>query len=116
MKMDAKYEWEQEQENAFQTLKQKLMSQPILQYHMSEDFILTTDASKEGAVTTLSQGETSKDRPVAHASRSFSKAEKSNSIVEKGFAAIVWGITYCDVFTGYSDTNLPRVRVSATSN
>jgi hypothetical protein len=23
---------------------------------------------------------------------------------------------YCDVFTGYSDTNLPRDRVSATSN
>jgi hypothetical protein len=26
------------------------------------------------------------------------------------------GSKYCDVFTGYSDTNLPRVRVSATSN
>jgi hypothetical protein len=25
-------------------------------------------------------------------------------------------VEYCDVFTGYSDTNLPRVRVSATSN
>jgi hypothetical protein len=25
-------------------------------------------------------------------------------------------VSYCDVFTGYSDTNLPRVRVSATSN
>jgi hypothetical protein len=25
-------------------------------------------------------------------------------------------IKYCSMFAGYSDTNLPRVRVSATSN
>jgi hypothetical protein len=32
LKKDVKYVWEEEQEIAFQTLKQKIMSQPILQY------------------------------------------------------------------------------------
>jgi hypothetical protein len=44
------YAWEEQQENAFQNLQQKLMSQPTLQYlDFSKEFILTTDASKEGA-------------------------------------------------------------------
>ena len=95
LKKDAKYEWEEEQENAFQSLKLKLMSQPILQYpDFSREFILTTDASNEGAGAILSQGEIGKDRPIAYASRSFNKSEKNYSTVEKELAAIVWGIKY----------------------
>ena len=46
LKKDAKYMWEASQEVAFQTLKQKLMSQTILQYpDFSKGFVLTTDAS-----------------------------------------------------------------------
>jgi hypothetical protein len=57
LKKDAKYVWEEDQEAAFRTLKQKLMSQPILQYpDFSREFVLTTDASNEGAGTVLSQG------------------------------------------------------------
>jgi hypothetical protein len=95
LKKDAKYEWEEGQEIAFQTLKLKLMSQPILQYpDFSREFILTTDASNEGAGAILSQGEIGKDRPIAYASRSFNKAEKNYSTVEKELAAIVWAIKY----------------------
>jgi hypothetical protein len=37
---------------------EKLMSQPILQYpEFSKEFILTTDASNEGAEAILSQGD-----------------------------------------------------------
>jgi hypothetical protein len=95
LKKDTKDEWEEEQENAFQTLQQKLMSQPILQYpDSSKEFILTTDASNEGAGSILSQGEIGKDRPIVYASHSFNKAEKNYTTVEKKLSAIVWGIEY----------------------
>jgi hypothetical protein len=95
LKKDAKYVWEEEQEIAFQTLEQKLMSQPILQYpDFSREFILTTDASNEGTGAVLSQGEVGKDLPIPYASCSFNKAEKNYSMVEKELAAIVWGIKH----------------------
>jgi len=92
---DVKFEWGDGQEGAFCTLKRKLMSKPILQYpDFSKEFVLTTDASNEGAGAVLSQGEIGKDLPVAYASRSFNKAEKNYRNVEKELAAIVWGIKH----------------------
>ena len=45
LKKDEKFAWGEDQEIAFRTLKQKLVSKPILQYpDFSEEFILTTDA------------------------------------------------------------------------
>ena len=95
LKKDVKYIWEEAQEIAFNTLKYKLMSEPVLQYpDFSREFILTTDASNEGAGAILSQGEIGADLPVAYASRSFTKAEKNYSTVEKELAAIVWGVKH----------------------
>jgi len=69
-------------EIAFHTLKQKL-PQPILKYpDFLREFILTTDASNDGAGAVLSQGQVGKDLPIAYASRS-SEAEKNYSTVEK---------------------------------
>jgi hypothetical protein len=49
LKKDAKFAWGEVQEIAFRTLKQKLVSRPILQYpDLSEEFILTTDTSNDG--------------------------------------------------------------------
>ena len=49
--------WEKWQEIAFHALKQKLMSEPILQYpDFSKEFILITDASNDSAGAVLSQG------------------------------------------------------------
>ena len=87
--------WEESQEMAFRTLKQRLLSQPILQYpDFSREFILTTDTSNDGAGAVLSQGQIGKDLPIAYASRSFNKAERNYSTVEKELAAIVWGIKH----------------------
>ena len=84
--------WEESQEIACRTLKQKLILQPILQYpDVSREFILTTDASNDGAGAVLSQGQIGKDLPIAYASHSFNKAERNYSTVEKELAAIVWG-------------------------
>jgi hypothetical protein len=57
LKKDARYEWTDEQERAFRSLKSKLTSPPILRYpDYSRRFVLTTDASKEGLGAVLSQG------------------------------------------------------------
>lgn len=95
LKKDAKFEWAEDQENAFQKLKSRLTTQPILQYpDFAREFILTTDASIEGLGAVLSQGEVGKDLPIAYASRSLSKAESNYSTSEKELLAIIWGVKY----------------------
>jgi hypothetical protein len=85
-----KYVWEESQEIAFRTLKEKLMSKPILQYpDFSREFILTIDASNDGEGAVLSQKEIGKVLPIALASCSFNKAERNYSTVEKELASIV---------------------------
>jgi hypothetical protein len=95
LKKDAKYEWTNEQEHAFRSLKTRLISHPILRYpDYSREFILMTDASNEGVGAVLSQGEIGKDLPVAFASRSLNKTEKNYSTREKKLLAIVWEVRY----------------------
>jgi hypothetical protein len=95
LKKDAKYEWTDKQEQAFQGLKSRLISPPILRYpDFSRKFVLTTDASGKGVGAVLSQGEIGKDLPIAFASRSLNKAEKNYSTTEKELLAIVWGVRY----------------------
>ena len=78
--------WEESQEVAFQTLKQKLMSQPILQYpDFSREFILTTDGSNEGAGAVLSQGQIGKDLLIAYASRKFKKSERITAQLKRNY-------------------------------
>jgi transposase InsO family protein len=95
LKRDAKYRWEDYQEAAFCALKHKLISRPVLQYpDFSKEFILTTDASNDGAGAVLSQEQIGKDAPIAYASRRFNNAERNYSVVERELAAIVWGIKH----------------------
>jgi hypothetical protein len=77
--------WTEAQENAFQHLKFKLMSRPILQYpNFSKEFFLTlTDASNLGLGAVLLQGAIGKDLPVAYASRSLNNAETHYTTNEK---------------------------------
>jgi hypothetical protein len=76
-KRNAKYVWEESQEVAIHAFK-KLMSQQILQYpDFSREFILTTDASNDGAGAVLSQGQIGKDLPTANASHSFNRLRKN---------------------------------------
>jgi hypothetical protein len=65
LKKDSKNDLEEGQKNAFQTLKQMLMSKLILHYSdFSKDLILTTDMSNEGAGEILSLEEIARERPI----------------------------------------------------
>ncbi|GKG17793.1 putative reverse transcriptase domain-containing protein, partial [Tanacetum coccineum] len=63
-----KFEWGDKQEAAFQLLKQKLCSAPILALpEGSEDFIAYCDASKKGLGAVLMQ----REKVISYASRQF---------------------------------------------
>jgi hypothetical protein len=82
LKANLSFEWATEQELAFQKLKDKLVSKPILQY---PDFTTVhTDASNEGLGAISSRGEIGKDLPIAYASRDLKrKLNRTAPIVRK---------------------------------
>ena len=88
--------WTSVCEQAFQTLKDKLVAQPILQLpNPKKTYILRTDASHIGIAATLLQSSGEEEPilcPVAYASRKLSTAEKNYSTVEQECLALVWGI------------------------
>jgi hypothetical protein len=93
------YVWEKEQAEAFQTLKDILYTEPLLQYpDFKKGFIVTCDASSTGIGSILSQGPLCHDLPVSYASRVLTKAERNYSTIERELTAIVWG---CKQFRQY---------------
>ena len=81
LKNNTLFIWNEGTNKAFNTLKQLLISQPLLQYpDFTRPFILTTDASNDALGAILSQGDIGRDLPVAYASRTLNKAEKTTQL------------------------------------
>ncbi|GKB99631.1 putative reverse transcriptase domain-containing protein [Tanacetum coccineum] len=69
-----KYEWGTEEDEAFQTLKQKLCSAPILALpEGTENFVVYCDASHKGYGAVLMQ----REKVIAYASRQLKKHEEN---------------------------------------
>ena len=84
----AAFTWTPKHQTAFDTLRQSLMSPPILDYPQQQDhFTLTTDASdvELGAVLTTSRGTV-----IEFASRALTSAEQKYTTSEKECLAIIW--------------------------
>ena len=84
LEKNCQFEWTPDCQDAFETLKQKLMSSDVLAFPRDEGmFILDTDASGTGVGAVLSQLQWEEslqqevERPIAYASRSISKANAS---------------------------------------
>ncbi|CAD6236937.1 GSCOCG00012487001-RA-CDS [Cotesia congregata] len=93
LQKDATFEWGEKQAEAFETLKNKLIQTPILQFpDFSREFIITTDACDYGIGACLSQGEINKDKPVSYASRLLNSAERNYSTIEKEMLAIIYAV------------------------
>lgn len=107
------FSWGDQQEIAFEKLKNLLINPPVLIYpDFQKEFILTTDASGTGIGAVLSQLREGKDRPIAFASRALNKRELATtheSATEKELLAIVWAVKhfrqylYGRKFTVYTD-------------
>ncbi|RYE25800.1 MAG: hypothetical protein EOP45_04435 [Sphingobacteriaceae bacterium] len=88
-----KFNWSDECEKAFQTLKNRLMSPPILVYpDYDKEFRVTVDASQFACGAVLSQRHGDSDRPVSFISRTFKKGELNKHITEKELLAIHFAI------------------------
>jgi len=94
-KKSEKLEWTAEQQNAFETLKEKLMTAPVLKYpDFTEKFMVITDASAFAIGAVLLQGKVGNDRPIAYASKVLSRAEQNYNTTEKELLAIVWAVKH----------------------
>nr|GEW80303.1 retrotransposon protein, putative, Ty3-gypsy subclass [Tanacetum cinerariifolium] len=81
-----KFEWGNEQEAAFQLLKQKLCSAPILALpEGSEDFIVYCDASNKGLGAVLMQ----REKVISYASRQLKIHEKNYMTHDLELGAVV---------------------------
>ncbi|GFU29831.1 transposon Tf2-6 polyprotein [Trichonephila clavipes] len=105
-KKKAFWKWSEEEEKSFQTLKQCLVSPPILkQADFSKSFLIRTDASNYALGAVLLQGE-DKEHPVKFASRillfqhPLNPAERNYSTTEREALAVVWAV---NKFRGYID-------------
>ncbi|GJY51552.1 putative reverse transcriptase domain-containing protein [Tanacetum coccineum] len=102
-----KFEWGDKQEAAFQLLKQKLCSAPILALpEGSEDFIAYCDASKKGLGAVLMQ----REKVISYASRQLKIHEKNYTTHDLELGAVVFALkiwrhylygTKCTVFTDH---------------
>ncbi|GKB93145.1 putative reverse transcriptase domain-containing protein, partial [Tanacetum coccineum] len=102
-----KFNWGEKEETAFQTLKQKLCSAPILALpEGSENFVVYCDASHKGLGAVLMQ----KEKVIAYASRQLKIHEKNYPTHDLELGAVVFSLkmwrhylygTKCVVFTDH---------------
>ncbi|GJY01425.1 putative reverse transcriptase domain-containing protein [Tanacetum coccineum] len=102
-----KFDWGEKEENAFQLMKQKLCSAPILALpEGSEDFVVYCDASHKGLVVVLMQ----REKVIAYASRQLKIHEKNYTTHDLELGSVVFALkiwrhylygTKCTVFTDY---------------
>nr|GEZ74506.1 hypothetical protein [Tanacetum cinerariifolium] len=84
-----KFEWGDKQEAAFQLLKQKLCSAPILALpEGSEDFIMYCDASNKGLGAVLMQ----REKVISYASRQLKIHEKNYTTHDLELRAVVFAL------------------------
>jgi len=84
-----KFKWTEECESAFLTIKDKLMTAPVLACpDFEKPFDLFVDGSQQGLGVILSQ----EGKVIAYASRTLTKAEKKYCPTEIECLAVLWGI------------------------
>ncbi|GKA79564.1 putative reverse transcriptase domain-containing protein [Tanacetum coccineum] len=106
-KKGIKFDWGEKEENAFQLIKQKLCSAPILALPKgSEDFVVYCDASHKGLGDVLMQ----REKVIAYASRQLKVHEKNYTTHDLELGSVVFALkiwrhylygTKCTMFTDH---------------
>lgn len=93
LKKNSRWDWTDEQNNAFQEIKRALATTTALSCpDFTQPFILQVDASDFGLGAALSQRIDKNEIIVAFASRLLSESEKKFTVTEKECLAMVWAI------------------------
>lgn len=99
---DAVFEWTDECQRAFMTLRDALTTSPVLAIaDPNKPYVLHTDASDVAMGAVLMQRDDDDDlHPIAFASKTFNSAERNYDTTEREALAIVWALehfnTYCE--------------------
>jgi len=89
----AEFCWTTECQEAFDELKQRLTSEPILALPTDNGtYVLDTDASDFGLGAILSQDQNGQEKVIAYASRTLGKPEQKYETTRKELLAIVTGL------------------------
>lgn len=105
------FKWTPEADAAFQSLKECLVSAPVLSCpDYTKPFEVHTDASSYGIGAMLTQSIDGKEHPIAYMSKSLTAAEKNYSITERETLAVLIALEHwrCYIengqqFTVYTD-------------
>jgi len=93
MRKGQHFRWDDEQQHAFDELKNRLTTAPVLASPRSSGkMYLDTDASEFGLGIVLSQEQEGLERVLAYASRSLNPAERNYSITRKELLAVIFGL------------------------
>jgi len=87
------FRWGDEQQQAFDELKRRLTTAPVLASPRSSGTMyLDNDACETGLGIVLSQEQDGHERVLSYGSRSLSSAEKNYSITRKELLAVIFGL------------------------
>ena len=89
---NTEFNWTKEREQAFQKLKNSLMTAPILGYPSTEEedvFLLDTDASNCHIGAVLSQRQGGEEKVIAYGSKVLSKSERNYCVTRRELLAVV---------------------------
>merc|ERR1711893_445229 len=90
-----KFVWTPECQEAFETLKVKLTTAPVLGFASMEDpFILDTDASDVAMGAVLSQVQNGQERVIAYGSKALSKEERNYCVTRRELLAVVYFVDH----------------------
>ena len=96
LKKDQKYDWGKDQQQEFEKLKRALVTAPVLaRPDFTQPFTIQTDASDVSIGAVLTQeDENGEEHQITYISRALNVAEKSYTVTEKEFLAIIWAVEY----------------------
>ena len=93
------FKWDSPQEEAFQNLKDTLISADVIAHYDYEDETrIAADSSNYGVGAVMLQLKGTQWKPIAYASRSLTKAETRYATIEKEALALTWS---CERFSQY---------------
>ena len=89
---DVKFKWTEEQQKAFEDIKQVITSRQVLKIFdpKNTNLVLQTDSSRSGLGAVLLQD----NRPVGFGSRSLTSSEKSYAQIELELLAVIFGLQH----------------------
>ncbi len=100
-KKNARFVWNNSQQEAFSKLKEALTRAPVMHYFdTKKETLLTVNASPVGISAILSQKDSGSDnsRVIAYASRALTPVEKRYSQTEKEALSIVWAVEHFHLY------------------